>query len=641
MSKYTENFPNLSTYDFDTIMCQLKQVCGADPGGLINAQFLSRPTTAKDIALLLHITYELFQSQVELQKQFVELYTFVKDFFENLDLQEEVNEWFNNALENNKLKDYFSQFITHDESNSITMNMLTQEVKEAMTGGSVPVVGENSVDTNNLKDRSVSMFKLKEFIQNYSLKTTEILKGYYQDSSKSIILSDSSINRLLVIPVSYGEDYTIFRKLLNEQYDIIEIDQYPVNNSQCRKVYALAINGYNGYYYSPTTENTKYLVINYHFLNSANTENEIYDSLYIVSGIYDFNGYIFGNSCDDYKILKPADYNISLVDVDKSSNIGWGEGVLGCGDNFKFPFPLSIPNLPNNPANFKKSLEDITAGDFYDLFDELPGFEKTLLGYATNEGTPTTPDNNYPIYAYSWKSTAGNLKNSFSFKPKTLLLTSGVHGDEKGAVYSMYIFAKLLTNNMNNSIIREIYSNFDITIVPLVNPYGVTMNTQNNKRNVNINRNFSYNWDSQTDPEKGESALSELESQALNNLITQEKFDYIVDYHETSISNGTYVATENKDLAWLHVKNIRKLYTNSYYRWGIFPANSEHGVAELNTISSLSNQMYALYDNNNGLIFEQSWGVENSKWTSKYICQGIEFFVNLLLSYARKFTKEY
>ena len=113
MSKYTEDFPNLSTYDFDTIMCQLKQVCGADPSGLINAQFLSRPTTAKDIALLLHITYELFQSQVELQKQFVELYTFVKDFFENLDLQKEVNSWLDNALETGKLMTLFEKFVPY------------------------------------------------------------------------------------------------------------------------------------------------------------------------------------------------------------------------------------------------------------------------------------------------------------------------------------------------------------------------------------------------------------------------------------------------------------------------------------------------------------------------------------------------
>lgn len=111
MSKYTENFPNLSTCDFDTIMCQLRQVCGADPSGLINAQFLSRPTTAKDIALLLHITYELFQSQAELQKQFVELYTFVKDFFENLDLQEEVNEWLDNALSTGELQQIIEELL--------------------------------------------------------------------------------------------------------------------------------------------------------------------------------------------------------------------------------------------------------------------------------------------------------------------------------------------------------------------------------------------------------------------------------------------------------------------------------------------------------------------------------------------------
>lgn len=122
MSKYTENFPNLSTYDFDTIMCQLKQVCGADPSGLINAQFLSRPTTAKDIALLLHITYELFQSQVELQKQFVELYTFVKDFFENLDLQEEVNKWLDESKNNGVLKSLFGNAIVFKSNVSPLMS---------------------------------------------------------------------------------------------------------------------------------------------------------------------------------------------------------------------------------------------------------------------------------------------------------------------------------------------------------------------------------------------------------------------------------------------------------------------------------------------------------------------------------------
>lgn len=132
MSKYTENFPNLSTYDFDTIMCQLRQVCAADPSGLINVQFLSRPTTAKDIALLLHITYELFQSQVELQKQFVELYTFVKDFFENLDLQEEVNNKLeemyqsgelSSLLANLRVYNFYGKNVPEDDAFSFIQNV--------------------------------------------------------------------------------------------------------------------------------------------------------------------------------------------------------------------------------------------------------------------------------------------------------------------------------------------------------------------------------------------------------------------------------------------------------------------------------------------------------------------------------------
>ena len=131
MSKYTENFPNLYTYDFDTIMCQLKQVCGADPSGLINAQFLSRPTTAKDIAQLFYCTYYIMQGSENLQKQYVELYTFVKDFFENLNLQEEVNKWLESEKGTETLNDLTSNIInkTYSELERRT-NVLESRVSE-------------------------------------------------------------------------------------------------------------------------------------------------------------------------------------------------------------------------------------------------------------------------------------------------------------------------------------------------------------------------------------------------------------------------------------------------------------------------------------------------------------------------------
>ena len=174
MSKYTENFPNLSTYDFDTIMCQLRQVCGADPSGLINAQFLSRPTTAKDIALLLHITYQLFQSQIELQKQFVELYTFVKDFFENLDLQEEVNNWLNNALKDGSLNEIISKlfsFYVLPEFYGAKGDGLTDDseaIQKALDSGMNVIFTKKYIADSLIVNKEIGIF----FLNNSEIKST-------------------------------------------------------------------------------------------------------------------------------------------------------------------------------------------------------------------------------------------------------------------------------------------------------------------------------------------------------------------------------------------------------------------------------------------------------------------------------------
>ena len=46
------------------------------------------------------------------------------------------------------------------DKGNVTLNDLTQDVKLAMTGGAVAVVGENAVDTENIKDSSVTLDKL-------------------------------------------------------------------------------------------------------------------------------------------------------------------------------------------------------------------------------------------------------------------------------------------------------------------------------------------------------------------------------------------------------------------------------------------------------------------------------------------------
>jgi hypothetical protein len=124
MSKYTENFPKLETYDLETVFCQLKEVCGADPGGLISMQFKSRITTAKDIALLLFCTYKIMEANISLQKQFECLYNFVKDFYMNLDLQDEVNKKLENMYNSGELKELLGNFL--DEEIDEINNNLTE-----------------------------------------------------------------------------------------------------------------------------------------------------------------------------------------------------------------------------------------------------------------------------------------------------------------------------------------------------------------------------------------------------------------------------------------------------------------------------------------------------------------------------------
>ena len=52
-----------------------------------------------------------------------------------------------------------------DKTVDIQMNELSQEVKEGMTGGAVPVVGVDAVDTENIKDKSVTP-ELTSFARN-------------------------------------------------------------------------------------------------------------------------------------------------------------------------------------------------------------------------------------------------------------------------------------------------------------------------------------------------------------------------------------------------------------------------------------------------------------------------------------------
>lgn len=140
----------------------------------------------------------------ELTNLYNQLKSYVDNYFDNLDVQDEINKKLdqfasdgtlyrlinddifgdiNNQIlhqsqQINQLEEDQLLNVKKNEAGSISLEMLSQAVREAMTGGSTPVVGVNSVDTENIVDGAVTFLKLEDSIRdNFDINITAVNKG--------------------------------------------------------------------------------------------------------------------------------------------------------------------------------------------------------------------------------------------------------------------------------------------------------------------------------------------------------------------------------------------------------------------------------------------------------------------------------
>jgi protein MpaA len=112
--------------------------------------------------------------------------------------------------------------------------------------------------------------------------------------------------------------------------------------------------------------------------------------------------------------------------------------------------------------------------------------------------------------------------------PKTILLISGVHGDEAEAIDVLDFFIK-----------EEIYEQFEgvcsIFAIPKLNPDGCFLKTRQNLNGVDLNRNMpTKDWDPKAHKEKynpGKVSGSEPETKALINVIETLNPFCIISFH--------------------------------------------------------------------------------------------------------------
>lgn len=215
---------------------------------------------------------------------------------------------------------------------------------------------------------------------------------------------------------------------------------------------------------------------------------------------------------------------------------------------------------PQQPAHmvYNPDLLTLSSSDVYDLYDAMISdqFIKTYWGvdedgkqlnYYTwicnaDARTEITGADSEPSGEYAYSRELAYTNNG-------LILTSGIHGNEKQSVWALYHVIRAIVNG-EGPLFKYIRDNVNIVVMPCVNPWGMDQvpAVRQNSRTVDLNRNFPYAWDAYNNPNynKGTAAASEKGTQFVIDVVDsfndQKSHNgvAIIDFHDFFGSDSPY-----------------------------------------------------------------------------------------------------
>jgi len=218
----------------------------------------------------------------------------------------------------------------------------------------------------------------------------------------------------------------------------------------------------------------------------------------------------------------------------------------------------NLEDNPQQPSHYtvRPDLADMTSTELYGLYDAMTSdaFERHLWGtdetgkdlvYYTlacdaDRRTAVRGEDAEPSGEYAYG-------RELAYTSNRIIITSGIHGDEKQNMWTLYHIVRAILNGEGPAF-EYIKNNVNLVILPCVNPWGMdqTPAVRRNSNDVDINRNFPYAWDSSTNPYKGASAGSERGTQfvmsVVNSYKSQKAFNgtVILDFHDFFGSGDDY-----------------------------------------------------------------------------------------------------
>jgi predicted deacylase len=124
-------------------------------------------------------------------------------------------------------------------------------------------------------------------------------------------------------------------------------------------------------------------------------------------------------------------------------------------------------------------------------------------------------------------------------KGPTILITAGIHGNEKAGPYAIYSYIKKHTPPYN----------LNLFLMPIINQHGFNNNNRENKQGRDLNRAFNKN-------------IENDETDRLEKLIDKISPDLVVNLHEDNTHDGCYIYIPYEDMrkdAEMILKNVEKI----------------------------------------------------------------------------------
>ena len=303
--------------------------------------------------------------------------------------------------------------------------------------------------------------------------------------------------------------------------------------------------------------------------------------------------------------------------------------------NYTNPFMFSS----NISADDVASVNGMSYSDVIALYDAL---KATYSSYITKTSIGTASDGTSTMYMYTFKPSA--IADAADTTRK-FILVAGTHGGEKTGVYCLYRTMKTICDLwQTDEKLADVRRGMTFCVIPCVNPYGMNNSSRLNANGVNIARNFSVGWTyiapSSDNNYSGEYALSEPETQAVNNvMIANADADFFCSFHNFWTNSYAYWNTSgmimNHQLANEH--NI--IMTNAFYKQGLTPVTGEYFGHADTAAPQASEGMQPLLYNMRASIYEVcARDLSNNENTPQAITMGTEVQLNwILMNYYSRF----